>query len=101
MKDGLTILYITLGAGGIIGGILTAINKTRYVKKEECDKDRTNFCTKVDELRADVRKNLTEVTKMRREDQEKLNGHLMDISKFIGKVEQHMKVQNGRGARRK
>jgi len=75
-----TILYITIAIGGIMGGILTALNKVRYVT-------RTEFCRKIEEIKQiiknadDKRENArTEITE-----------RLLIISEFMGEVKGFMR----------
>lgn len=104
--DATYILWIALTIGGIVGGILTAINKIRFVSKKDCEKEQsgcqTNICNKVDavkttvnDLKDVVEKNAQESQKRREADKQELTSHLIGISKFIGTVEQYMKIKNG------
>lgn len=101
MKDASTILYITLGIGGILGGILTAINKFRFVKKDDFKEHIVNcpqtLGTKIDnvndtvvDLKATVENNAKESQARREDDKQYLTDHLVNIASFVGKVEQYM-----------
>ena len=102
LKDGLTIFYIIMGIGGVMGGILTKINNIRFVSKKDFAKRQsecqTNLCGKIDavketvnSLKDTVEENATESQKRRERDKTELTKHLMEISKFMGAVENHMK----------
>ena len=103
--DAKTILWIALAIGGVMGGILTAINKFRYVPKKDFDDHKkdcpANIITKIDAVKTTVNglgdtlvENASEAQKRRDADKKELNEHLIKIATFIGGVEQFMKKNN-------
>jgi len=85
-----------------VGGILTQINKIRFVSKKDFDKHQTEcppvICKKIDivkktlnGLQATVETNAKESQERREADKKELNIELKNISRFIGSVEQFMK----------
>ena len=78
--DAKTILWISLIIGGIMGGILTAINKVRYVTRAE-------FCRKIDEIKQLVK----DADDKREKTKTKITDHLIIISEFMGEVKGFMK----------
>lgn len=101
MKDATTILYVALTIGGIIGGILTAWNKFRFIKKSDfADHIKTcpetigekidNVKETVEDLKSTVEENAKEGKIRREADQEFLHEHLINIATFVGRVEQYM-----------
>jgi DNA-binding FrmR family transcriptional regulator len=103
--DAKTVLWIALLIGGIVGGILTHLNKLRFVPKKDFDDHKrecpATICTKIDAVKTTVNglndtlvDNAKEAQKRRDEDKTELNKNLRDIAKFIGGVEQFMQKNN-------
>lgn len=112
LSDALKIFYLTVGVGGIMGGILTAWNKVRFVKKSDFEDHKVScpatICAKIDTLKttvdglkSTVDKNAEEGQKRREadkkdfqtrrdKDNEFLNENLRNIAGFIGSVKQYM-----------
>jgi hypothetical protein len=99
------IFSFTLAIGGVVGGILTHLNKLRFVPKKDFDDHKkecpATICTKIDAVKTTVNglndtlvDNAKEAQKRRDADKAELNKHLMAIATFIGGVEQFMKKNN-------
>ena len=105
--DAKTILWIALTIGGVMGGILTAWNKLRFVPKKDFDDHKrecpANIITKIDAVKTTVNglgdtlvENAKEAQIRRDADKKELNDNLIKIATFIGGVEQFMK-KNSKG----
>ena len=105
--DAKTILWIALTIGGVMGGILTAINKFRYVPKKDFDEHKktcpVTICVKIDTVKESVNglkdtleTNAKESQDRRELDKKELNENLLKIATFMGGVEQFMK-KNSKG----
>lgn len=103
--DAKTILWIALTVGGVMGGILTAWNKLRFVPKKDCDEHKkncpANIITKIDAVKETVNglgdtlvENAKEAQTRRDADKKELNDNLIKIATFIGGVERFMKNNN-------
>ena len=104
LKDALTIFYISLGVGGVIGGIMKALDYFRsrkFLTKEEHKESQelcqNSVCSKIDTvtetvtgLKTTVEQNAVEAKERREKDNEFLHEHLINISEFVGSVKQYM-----------
>lgn len=105
LKSAVTILWIALLIGGIVGGILTHLNKLRFVPKKDFDDHKktcpVTICAKIDGVKDSVNglsktleTNNKEAQTRRDADKKELNDNLIKIATFMGGVEQFMKKNN-------